>query len=522
MPTNPFATSQNEGVDQETVDLKMRGLNKSFVESAQKLYERSPEADFTKLFRQYSQHMATFSVGFLKVTAPVEPTHVAPAVSTFNFPKPAPIESIKPVDPVKPAASINPFKPVEPAKPIEWYVESFEPIESFKPAEPTKVVEAFKPFEFSKPAEPFKPIESSFKPIDSLKPVESFKPVETVKAFEPLKIVQVIEPKVIEPKQEIVAPSTSFSFGNGSTTNFAKTETPSATATTPFASFSFGAGNSFSSTSTATEEKPSVAFTPFSFGSSSKAEPSNVPETAPVTAAAPAAFSFGSTATTGTESSPFAFKPFSFGAASTLAEQPAATEAPKLSFGSTNTTALPTFSFGAAAGSTGGFSFNVPAVTAAASKAEQSGGEDDEIPAEEAESFNITRSNSEQFKTGAGEENESSMHEERCKLYMGDSTGGWTDLGVGIFKINRYNNETGKSRVLCRTEGNGKVILNTLVSVPGTEVSGYEGKKEVALLAFGPEGKLTKYLIRVKNVDLAVNLKAALLSEIEYVRANKN
>ena len=54
---------------------------------------------------------------------------------------------------------------------------------------------------------------------------------------------------------------------------------------------------------------------------------------------------------------------------------------------------------------------------------------------------------------------------------------GWIDLGVGIFKINRYNNEKGKSRVLCRAEGSGKVILNTLVNVPGMDVSTIEGKK---------------------------------------------
>jgi hypothetical protein len=103
-----------------------------------------------------------------------------------------------------------------------------------------------------------------------------------------------------------------------------------------------------------------------------------------------------------------------------------------------------------------------------------------------------------------------------------DPTGAWIDLGVGVFKINRYNNETGKSRVLCRSEGNGKVILNALVSVPGMNVTNTEGKREVALLAVGPEGKLVKYLIRVKTLELAGELKTAIMSEIDYVKSGKN
>lgn len=583
LPTNPFGqpskpSTASVEID-EDYDLKIRGLNKSFVESAQKLLERSPAADFSKLFQQYSKHLASFSVN----------------LSNGEEKKPI-------IEPVSKAA-FEPAKKFEFSKPAEKPTEKH--FESPQSTNMPKFAELYRPIDLSKPVETSKPMEIS-KPFTfgttAAKPVE-FKPVPSISAVEVVKK----EPEVIEVDKsnsesssegEAVteaAPKFSFNFGSGpviektvekttekvtATATFAPFSFGSATATTsePSKNFSFGSstapsqptkpfsfgtttaaseptkpfsvgssseafvfkpfsiGYSVTNTETTAPSAPDVAstessntpFKSFSFGSSVEAPKldivsatttpasTDVPATAPVTAIAPAAasniFSFGSDAPSST---------FSFGA--TTETKQAESSAPKFSFGSSSIgglAPLPTFSFGAPSSSN--FSFNVPAAASSGKTGEQSDDGGDEIPAEEAESFSLTRTNTEQLKTGAGEENETSQHEQRCKVFMMDSTGSWIDLGVGIFKINRYNNESGRSRVLCRTEGNGKVILNALVSVPGMNVTSTEGKKEVALLAIGPESKLVKYLIRVKTLEQAEELKTAILNEIEYVKNGKN
>lgn len=564
LPTNPFAV-KNENQNQEDTDdikLKMKGLNKCFVESAKKLYEISPEADFTKLFNQYSQHLASFSVSLNKVHVPAATSEV----STSNFSKNVPMESKEGFEPVnlvespkviEQVSSFDSFKPMHMDTPIESFETaafkillpppflgfktsgtktetpaSTEPLTSnsfastkdsntcVDKSETTAKVEsnsiATKPFSFNS----LKPVESTTAPISTAaidNGPTAFKPF----SFGSSSTLTAEAPKVdsFDTKLPATTAPAAFSFDAKSS------------ATTAPSTFSFDAKSPATTAPSAfsLDAKPTATTAPVAISFDEKSPVTAAPSAfsfdtkSPVTTA-PAAFSFGSTSTTAADNGPLAFKPFSFGASSTTTtDQPSGTtEAPKFSFGSTTSTTLPTFSFG----SSGGFAFNVPSASATTSKADQSCGEDDEIPAEEAESFNIKRSNSEQFKTGAGEENESSLHEERCKVFMMDmnpesSSGGWIDLGVGIFKINRYNNETGKSRILCRTEGNGKVILNTLISVPGMDVSSMEGKKEVALLAFGPDGKPTKYLIRVKTVEQAINLKSAILSEIEHVKSNK-
>jgi hypothetical protein len=553
LPTNPFGQSSKSTTDNshQDYDLKIRGLNKSFVESAQKLLERSPAADFSKLFLQYSKHLASFSVN---LSAEEKKT------KTFDEPVAANINSKAAFEPVK---TFEFSKPVE--KPTEKFFELPKPVDMPKFSEPSRPVELSKPNEISKPLE-F--ISKTFE-IPAAKPFE-FKPMPSVPVVEVVKkdpeIIEVNESESesaseIETKTE--APKFSFSFGAAATatapviektaekiaekdTTFTPFSFGSATATTTepvkafsfgtpaavnetaaFKGFSFGASATETSTAASTTES-STPFKSFSFGSTVEAPKLNVASTSVLasvdsSATAPIAsnsFSFGGSSST-----------FSFGvpattqATATETKQPD-TSAPKFSFGSSTIgglAPLPTFSFGAPSNS--GFSFNIPAATAAApagKTGEQSDDGGDEIPAEEAESFSLTRTNTEQLKTGAGEENETCQHEQRCKVFMMDSVGSWADLGVGIFKINRYNNEIGKSRVLCRSEGNGKVILNALVSVPGMNVSNTEGKKEVALLAIGPESKLVKYLIRVKTLEQANELKMAILNEIEYVKNGKN
>lgn len=515
--------------------------------------ERSPAADFSKLFQQYSKHLASFSVNL-----GVEEKNT----NTKSFTE----ASIGKINDKSAFDSVKAFElPKLPEKPIEKHFEIPKPFELSKP------------FEFTvKPAE--NPVVESFelpKPVETLKPFE-FKPMQ----FAPAPIVEVVnkEPEVIEidesgseaededepsSEREPKTEAPKFSFGAAAIAPVIEKTTEKVAETATFAPFSFG--------SSATSASSSEMAKPFSFGNSFSAA-GEIP--------AFKSFSFGATASestfpgttvTSSTESPAPFKPFSFGsiaetpklnitsvvapasasvASNTLSfgasssvfsfgvpvTTPTApppvietkqidASAPKFSFGSSSIgglAPLPTFSFGAPSAS--GFSFNPPTVTATTpvgKYGELSDDGGDEIPPEEAESFSLTRTNTDQLKTGAGEENETCQYEQRCKVFMMDSSDSWIDLGVGIFKINRYNNESGKSRVLCRSEGNGKVILNALVIVPGMNVSSTEGKKEVALLAIGPEGKLVKYLIRVKTLEQAGEFKTAVLNEIEYVKSGK-
>lgn len=517
MPTNPFGQPSSKPslvTENDEYDLKIRGLNKCFVESAQKLLERSPAADFSKLFQQYSKHLASFSVNLSEFSVSQKPEPEFTAFEPIVKPVVEPI--------VKPVTELF-------VKPVESTVMSVE--STFKP-----IVEPIAKITFEPIAKTtFEPIvKSTFEPI--AKPFE-FKPiiptVEVVqKEPEDIEVNEISSSESeSEVKAETEATKLSFNFGSTAATA-AFTEKPAEKAvestekaiestekaveeiaekeTVAKPAFSFGAP---SAAVAVTSEMP--AFKPFTFGSSASATATATSNVTGSSSSSPApfkSFSFGSKAETPSSSSGGGF---SFG----VTEKPV--ETPKFTFGS-GSTPLPSFSFGAPS-TTSGFSFTLPttATATATTKNDQSDDGGDEIPAEEAESFNLTRINSEQLKTGAGEENETCQHEQRCKVFMMDPVGSWIDLGVGIFKINRYNTETGKSRVLCRSEGNGKVILNALVSVPGMNVSSTEGKKEVALLAVGPEGKLVKYLIRVKTLEQAGELKTAILNEIEYVKSNK-
>jgi nucleoporin NUP2 len=59
---------------------------------------------------------------------------------------------------------------------------------------------------------------------------------------------------------------------------------------------------------------------------------------------------------------------------------------------------------------------------------------------------------------GVGEENETTEFTARGRLQHLDVTGNkWASLGVGNFKIKKHK-DTGKTRVLFRTEGGGNVI----------------------------------------------------------------
>lgn len=66
----------------------------------------------------------------------------------------------------------------------------------------------------------------------------------------------------------------------------------------------------------------------------------------------------------------------------------------------------------------------------------------------------------------SGEENETTIFQAKAKLYymeLSKANDGWKERGIGIIKINKYNESPSKSytsRLIMRQEGNYKLILN--------------------------------------------------------------
>lgn len=130
-------------------------------------------------------------------------------------------------------------------------------------------------------------------------------------------------------------------------------------------------------------------------------------------------------------------------------------------FGSTSATkigegpATPTSPFGSASsfvGFGGGPSVFNPHPTSAPPAAEVSGGPQETESETPPTAFEFTSTDIE----GAGEEDETSVYAARGKL-LKLVDGKWAPLGLGHFKIKKHK-ETGKQRVLFRTEGNGHVV----------------------------------------------------------------
>lgn len=107
--------------------------------------------------------------------------------------------------------------------------------------------------------------------------------------------------------------------------------------------------------------------------------------------------------------------------------------------------------------------------------------------------------------TGEGEEEESSLHEVRCKIWN-LSDGKWNDLGIGSLKIKKHKT-TSKQRVLVRNEGNGKVTVNFNIM---STFKPTQDKNVVTFLGFDQSGKPTNYRCKIKTEGDAKDLKEAL------------
>lgn len=111
--------------------------------------------------------------------------------------------------------------------------------------------------------------------------------------------------------------------------------------------------------------------------------------------------------------------------------------------------------------------------------------------------------------SGAGEEDEDTVHTVKAKIFkLQDQK--WKEYGVGVVKIN-VNKETGKARILARTDNFGPVLLNESLNPQ------FKYQLERSTIKFPvpnelKPGTLTQCLLRVRNANMAKELKESMES----------
>ncbi|KAG7796354.1 hypothetical protein KL929_003545 [Ogataea haglerorum] len=227
------------------------------------------------------------------------------------------------------------------------------------------------------------------------------------------------------------------------------------------------------------EQKPA-----FSFGSSS-------------------AFSFTKPSETKTADSEPAKPAFSFSApsngfnfSSQPAQKPVASN--PFNFASTSQNTAP-------AAST--FNFNFSAPKPEANKDDTANEEEEEVQNEDVKGDFAVVKLTQKVDTKTGEENETVLYTKKSKVLKfdaADKSDPYKSIGLGELKVLK-NTETGKSRILVRSEGSLNVLLNVAIL---KDVK-YEliGKgNSMRIPTFSPDGKLETYIARVKTADDGKNL----------------
>eukprot|EP00118_Oscarella_pearsei_P002224 m.9899 g.9899 ORF g.9899 m.9899 type:complete len:365 (+) comp21729_c0_seq2:101-1195(+) len=123
----------------------------------------------------------------------------------------------------------------------------------------------------------------------------------------------------------------------------------------------------------------------------------------------------------------------------------------------------------------------------------------------------------EQAEARTGEENEKNVLQVSCILYIFEAEShSWKVKGRGLLRLNDQDTDTSQSRIVMRTQGNLRVILNTLLwpEMVCEKVS----RKSVRLTALDPEGGMRVYLATcaVKDCDV---LYAAVDQRLQVIKS---
>ena len=276
---------------------------------------------------------------------------------------------------------------------------------------------------------------------------------------------------------------------------------PSVSAEKPSASFSFGTDKPSSSLFGAASDKPSTSF---SFGGAPD-KPSTSFSFIPSQPQEPGTGLFGASGTSGSgdkatpaSSSDPPRPAFSFGSSESKPAFSFGSFKPSFSFGSkpaTGGSTTPGFSFG---GTTSGFSFTAP------KPAEPLQGESQAEAEPTAASTDNTLT-----ACGEGEENETTLHEVRSKIWRLDA-GQWQDLGISLLRIKK-DKDSGKCRILARNAVNGSVVLNFALYT-GIKVT---CEKNVIMFLGFVDTKPCNLRCKVKTSEAAEELKNAITSHAQ-------
>ena len=108
-----------------------------------------------------------------------------------------------------------------------------------------------------------------------------------------------------------------------------------------------------------------------------------------------------------------------------------------------------------------------------------------------------------------GEEEDATVLSLHAKLFKFENTKDWKEKGTGNLRLN-MNKQTNKYRLIMRTDGTMKLILNMLLFPKMSTKK--QNDKSLVITGLDETGQLGNFLIRVGKTD-TIN---ALLEKIEY------
>ncbi|XP_037948547.1 ran-binding protein 3 [Teleopsis dalmanni] len=106
----------------------------------------------------------------------------------------------------------------------------------------------------------------------------------------------------------------------------------------------------------------------------------------------------------------------------------------------------------------------------------------------------------EEVETFTGEENESNIVDINCKLFAFENSN-WEERGRGSLRLNDSKSEHECSRVVFRTAGNLRLLLNT--KVWAGMVSERPSQKSLRLTAMDNTGKIKVFLVMARPLDIS-------------------
>lgn len=188
---------------------------------------------------------------------------------------------------------------------------------------------------------------------------------------------------------------------------------------------------------------------------------------------------------------------------------------PAFSFGSSNSSAAPSFTFGKSASSTkdtnetnsnssNGFKFSLPfgqRPSEATDSLAPSTGDKAENTITDVTESQEDQEASTPLDLQNGEENETPLFTQRSKLMLFNTeTQSYDSKGVGEMKLLQRKDDKSKVRLLCRSDGMGNILLNTTIVKTFTySPLAAENENLIKIPTVDAEGKLVTYVVKFKQ-----------------------